>query len=112
MQDRMQKAFLGEKEWLKIAKARKEREEIEDYKKSHDGRPPPESLFTRVRKMLFGRTRKENLKFYAEGMDGTSSNKETEEEFKQKSFKSFKQRRKSVTLLASEAKSGDEGKTW
>ena len=50
MQDRMQKATLGEKGWHKIALAMKRREEIEHYKKTHNGALPPEPLLTTLRK--------------------------------------------------------------
>ena len=66
MQDRMQKATLGEAAWTKINRSKARRETVIEYEKSHDGAAPPESLGTRLRKMLLGPSKQEKMAQYSE----------------------------------------------
>ena len=45
LQDRMQKKTLGDSYWYKVARIKAKEEYIEEYKRTHDGAPPPRSAW-------------------------------------------------------------------
>ena len=54
LQDKLQKASLGENKWRDILKHKAKREYIEEYKRKHNGALPPEPLCTRIKGRIFG----------------------------------------------------------
>ena len=57
LQDRMQKATLGEWGWAAVQRRLAKRLYIQEYKRQHDGALPPEPFFTRMVRNCLGQSR-------------------------------------------------------
>jgi hypothetical protein len=52
LQDSLQKMSLGEKAWLQIIEEYNKAKKIEEYKATHDGRPPPDPFPVKIGKLF------------------------------------------------------------